>query len=75
MKLVLAVFWSGAELIVFRLKGRSIHPGAHVAVDLLVFLGLMSAAVLWLMLDTPRGPDNFRTSLAEAAVAFFVIVS
>jgi len=75
VKLVVAVFWSGAELIFLKFKNRSMHPGTMVAIDLLIFLGLMSATIVWLMLDTWPSHNNFSTSLAQAAAAFFVIVS
>jgi len=42
--------WSTAELCFVLFKKKSIHPGAHVAIDLILFLGLLPALICQLIL-------------------------
>jgi len=51
---IVAIMWNGAEFItlaVRKLRKGGIHPGAHVALDLILWLGLLSAGIVEIALD------------------------
>lgn len=49
--LVLAVVWNIAESITVCVNKRGIHPGAHVALDLIIWMGLFSAGIVQVLIN------------------------
>ena len=47
----LSLIWNCAEFITFCVNKRGIHPGAHVGLDLILWLGLLAAALTQLLID------------------------
>jgi hypothetical protein len=41
---VIALFWNIAEFITLRINKKGIHPGAHIALDFLIF-GVLIASI------------------------------
>ena len=50
-QLCVSLGWNIAEFITICVNKRSIHPGAHVGLDLIIWMGLLSSAVIQLVLD------------------------
>jgi hypothetical protein len=47
----LSLVWNCVEFITLCVNKRGIHPGAHVGLDLIIWLGLLAAAITQLLID------------------------
>ena len=45
------MLWCVTDVVFLNIRKQSIHPGIHVAIDLIVVVGLMSAAITQLVLS------------------------
>lgn len=48
----ISLIWNIAELITFCVNKRGIHPGAHVALDLNLWMGFLAAGIVQLIIDS-----------------------
>lgn len=47
----LSMIWNTAEFIVRFLRKKGIHPGAHVAIDLILWMGLFSSGLVQVLVN------------------------
>ncbi|KAF1812879.1 hypothetical protein P152DRAFT_329197 [Eremomyces bilateralis CBS 781.70] len=68
---ILSIIWNVAEFITQCVNGRGIHPGAHVGLDLIIWGGLLSAALIQLLVDYE---DLFDLTIGAAAIKIILTI-
>jgi Na+/proline symporter len=70
------MIWCIADVIFLNIRKQSIHPGIYVAIDLLIVVGLMSAAITQLVISATYWNNPYQSYLnptCYAAVTLTII--